>query len=240
MFKILICDDEPYFLENTNKLVSRYLENNSISASVKTYLDGSFVLDDAQNGRNYDIYILDIEMPEYNGTELVRKLRNYSPESIIIFVTSYLQYAIESFELGIFRYIPKMAISDRLPLALRAAFNLLDLQDGKYFLIENAKRSQKVFYKNILYLYKKEKNTVFVLLDGEIKIREPLFEVINKLDKNDFIQIDRCFIVNIPYVHKIDSIKGELVLKNNIILNVSKSKMQSVKIILSDYWRNTI
>lgn len=240
MYNIAICDDEKIFYDKINILLSQYMAQNNFVAKQKIYANSVFLIDDIESGLFYDIYILDIEMPWRSGTDIAKKVRKYSSEAIIIFVTSHLQYTLVSFELGIFRYIPKRNLDEQLPLALQAAFSILGCQEGKYYLVSNFKRSQKVFFKDIIYIYKDEKNTVFVTDALEVKTRESLFEVYEKLSKDDFIQIDRCYIVNIQYVHKIDRVEKTVLLRNNIKLNVAKNRIEEVKEKISVFWEANI
>lgn len=239
MYNIAICDDEKIYLEKIEKIFINYTNEYGIKVKHKNYVNSGFLLDDIQEA-NYDIYILDIEMPKISGTDIVKEIRKYSPEAIVIFVTFHMKYTLESFELEIFRYIPKNLIETYLPLALQAAFTKLNCQEGKYYKYSNAKRLEKIFFKEIIYAYKEEKNTIFVLENKNIKIREPLFEVFEKLSKEDFIQADRCYIVNIQYINKVDSVNRKLVLKNGIVLEISKSRIQEIKKIVSNFWGDKI
>lgn len=46
-------------------------------------------------------------MPGNSGMNIAAQIKKDLPEALIIFITSHLKYAVESFELSIFRYIPK-------------------------------------------------------------------------------------------------------------------------------------
>lgn len=236
MYRIAICDDDRLFLETTEKLVAQYIQKHKVMATIKCYHRGSILLDEVSNRTYYDIYILDIEMPDISGTEIVRKIRQSTPDVMIMFVTNHMQYTLESFELGIFRYIPKDLMHINLPLALQAAFSMLECQEGEFYIYSNAKRIEKILYKDMIYAYKEEKNTIFVLGHREVKVREPLFEVYKKLSKDDFIQTDRCYIVNIRYICKVDSVNRKVVLKNGTALDVSKSRIQEIKKTVSMFW----
>lgn len=240
MYNIAICDDENIFSQKISSLVNQHLSLENIVAKQKIYNNSGFLFEDIEGGQLYDIYILDIEMPWLSGTDVAKKIRQHSSEAIIIFVTSHMQYTLVSFQFGIFRYIPKQDLSSQLPLALKAAFLYLGCQEGKYYLISNLKRTQKVFLKDIIYIYKDEKNSIFVTDSEQIKARESLFEVYNKLSTDDFIQIDRCYIVNIQYIHKIDGVEKTMLLRNNIKLSISKNRVQEIKGKLSEFWGATI
>ena len=55
-------------------------------------------------------------MKPYNGIDLARKLHNENPNAIIIFVTSYVEYAPEGYELRAFRYLLKTDVDTKLEL----------------------------------------------------------------------------------------------------------------------------
>lgn len=236
MYSIAICDDEEVFSEKISILICQYITQHGLVIKQKMYNNGISLIDDIEDGRFYDIYILDIQMPQVSGTDIAKKIRQYSSEATIIFVTSHMEYTLVSFEFGIFRYIPKQNLNEQLPLALRAAFTVLGCQEGKYYLISNIKRSQKVFFKDIIYIYKDEKNSIFVTDASEIKVRETLFEIYEKLSKDDFIQIDRCYIVNIQYVYQVNGVEKTLLLRNKIKLNIAKNRVPEVKRKLSEFW----
>lgn len=240
MYRFAVCDDDNAFLKKIEKCIQNSARKQEVSVTVKTYNNGTFLLDDINNGLQYDIYILDIEMPGITGMEMARRIRQTLSEAIVMFVTAHLHYALESFELEIFRYIPKELSDERLPMALEAAFLRLDCQEGKYYFVTNAKRSQKIFYKDIIYIYKEEKNVGFVLDGGsEIKVRETLQAVYDKLN-DDFVQADRCYIVNLCHIHRVDSVNNRITLKNNIMLNIPKKRIQELKERVNRFWGERI
>ena len=67
--KIALCDDSAYDLELLKKTIS---ENSYIrEGQIDLYTDVNDLLKNIQNGEFYDIFFLDIEMPEINGITLV-------------------------------------------------------------------------------------------------------------------------------------------------------------------------
>ena len=70
----------------------------------------------------------------------------------IIFITSHVEYAIDAFELSIFRYVPKNDIARRLPGAICDAIRLIELEEGQFYTIQTNSRLEKIPYKEILFL----------------------------------------------------------------------------------------
>lgn len=61
----------------------------------------------AFNGNSYDVAFVDIEMPEMNGLELVKKLMEKDPEINIIFITGYDEYMPDAFRIYASAYLLK-------------------------------------------------------------------------------------------------------------------------------------
>ncbi len=64
----------------------------------------------------YDLYLLDVMLPDGNGLELCRRLREFDPDTPVIFFTakSEPQYKEQAFEAGARAYIGKPALPDEL------------------------------------------------------------------------------------------------------------------------------
>lgn len=61
-----------------------------------------------------DIAILDIDMGDFSGIDLAWRLRKEKPGIVIIFLTNFIQYAPEGFEVQAFRYLLKTNMQERL------------------------------------------------------------------------------------------------------------------------------
>ncbi|WP_191902173.1 LytR/AlgR family response regulator transcription factor, partial [Pseudomonas viridiflava] len=61
-----------------------------------------------------DVVFLDIRMPGLTGIEVARALRESSPQTQVVFVTAYDQYAIDAFEHGAVDYLLKPIGRERL------------------------------------------------------------------------------------------------------------------------------
>ncbi|MBO4901017.1 MAG: response regulator [Lachnospiraceae bacterium] len=61
-----------------------------------------------------DLAILDIDMPEINGIKLAARIKEMHPDTSIIFLTGYSQYAVEAFEMHVSGYLLKPVNKERL------------------------------------------------------------------------------------------------------------------------------
>ncbi len=184
----------------------------------------------------YDLILLDIEMPGISGMELPqRDQRGFLPNVRIIFVTSHTEYAIDAFELSIFRYVPKNNLGAKLPAAVLDAARLIELEAGQEYTIQTASRMEKIPFKDIFYVQQdgKKRHDCIKRRDCESQ-KESLQQVFDELNTPEFIFIDRGCIVNIIHIMKISD--GMAVLKNGEQLPISRSHLQEVKQKINEFW----
>ena len=115
-----------------------------------------------------DVVLLDIQMPEINGLELI-DLLNYQP--IIIYTTAYDQFAIEAFEHASTDYLLKPFPIARLKKALAKAQQQLE-QQRAHTLVNHANGEQTTFTltKNTINkLISKSGERIFLLSPSNIK-----------------------------------------------------------------------
>ncbi len=113
MIKALIVDDEEKARVTLSSLLTEYCPDIFIVAQCNNVPDA--VIDINKN--NPDVVFLDIEMPDYNGFELLDFFKEITFE--IVFVTAYSQYAINAFEISAIDYILK-------PVELEALKNAIE------------------------------------------------------------------------------------------------------------------
>lgn len=236
LIRIAICDDEKEAVIQHEDIVKRSLQSCGIGYEIVTYTQSSNLLFDITDDHFFfDLILLDIEMPGITGMELSEKIKLYLPNVKIIFITSHIEYAIDAFELSIFRYVPKSNLTDRLVAAITDAAKLIEMEAGKEYIIQAAGRMEKIPYKDIFYIQRDGgKNSMLVSGMGISKVRKSLQQIFEELDTPEFIFIDRGYIVNIIQIMKISD--GMAYLKNGEKLPISRSHLQEVKQQINKFW----
>ena len=239
MLQIAICDDDSAAVQSNRNIAEDCLKQCGTAGEISAYTHSENLLYDiTEDGFFFDLILLDIEMPGSTGMELAGAVRPFLPNVKIIFITSHIKYAIDSFELSIFRYVPKNDIARRLPAAVCDAIRLIGLEDGKFYTIQTNSRLEKIPYKEILYIERDGKNASIATVSGAAKVRKSLQQVHGELGAEEFIFIDRGCIVNMIHVMQVRD--GGVVLKNGAVLPVSRSHLQEVKAQINAYWGNHI
>lgn len=113
--KVVIADDEPIARDILKEYVSKNPELELVG-ECKNALEVFALL----NKTAADLLLLDINMPEISGVELVKTLRN---PPMVIFTTAYSEYAVESYELNAIDYLLKPIPYDRFVTAINKAID---------------------------------------------------------------------------------------------------------------------
>lgn len=237
MIQIAICDDELHLLEKVKEKVELCLKNEKIFATIESFTSGKNLLYEIEDGAKYDLILLDIEMPEITGMELAKKVREFLSNVLVIFVTSHYKYALDAYELSIFRYIPKNQIEERLEFAIKDAVSLIQIQNNESYIISNNRRIERIMTKEIMYISKEGKNGVFHMKEqGTIhRVRKTLSEIYEELSKEDFYFVDRGCIVNMCNVNSIT--QSQCIMIDDTRIDIAQSRIPDFKTKINRFWR---
>lgn len=233
MIKIAILEDEKEYIEKETKILGNYFREHNLEYTIESYLSSEWFLLGV-NETIYDIYILDVEMPFKNGLEVAAEIRKLYPDPALIFITNYIDYAIEAYEVNTFRYIPKGILKQKLPQALDALLPTLLHNEERYYIIKRRGSSERIPLSDIYYLKKEGKYVIIIHRKGESRIRESLSTVLSTLKSREFIMVDKSYAVNIRHVMKISGY--DLIMRNDISVPVGMSRMPKIRLQIMEYW----
>ncbi|MCL2208878.1 MAG: LytTR family DNA-binding domain-containing protein [Treponema sp.] len=199
---ILICDDiqgEALKLEKTIKCACP-------EANIDVFYNGADALAFFKTaGANIDVCFLDIIMPEMNGIELARKLRDAKFSGKIIFLTTTKEYGVESYQVKAYSYLLKPAEAVQIADILNEIKNLSDIEDNCGISITTRNLIRFLYFREISLVEVIKHNVFFRLLDGkDIEVYTTLNEIMPKLmDDSRFAQCHRSFVINMDAISKI-------------------------------------
>jgi two-component system LytT family response regulator len=255
--RVLVVDDEPLAqtalanILNARRDVEHFeAASDAIEALEKLATD------------SYDVLLLDINMPEMSGTELVDQLRRRGdPLPSVIFVTAHDKHAIAAFERHAVDYVLKPFSSERIGEALchasrmaagERAARLIEALPQLQKLSRSQPNSAKIAIKakgRILFInpgdvlaVQAEGNYVLLQRDsGSYLLRESISVMAEKLKPYGFIRIHRSVLVNTSFVEEIKPYStGEygLRVKGGKEFTVTRTYKKNLKS-LAEFWIGT-
>lgn len=240
MIRAAIVDDSDEIVHIVEQVIKKSLQKYAGELELKVYTKPLLLKYDLQDNMQYDIFILDIEMPEMNGLDLAKYIRTARVDACIIFLTSHVKYAVHSYDLSIhaYQYILKNKMKEILPAVLEQVIEKYREMEDQYYIIETHARFIRIRYRDIIHIYKEGKNAVFVTEKEKYKERESLERVLEKLGSESFILIERGNIVNVEHVETIN--KNEIYMDNKCVLEISRPHVREVRQAVNRYWGNNL
>lgn len=160
------------------------------------------------NTTQVDLMLLDVEMPDISGLDLIKSLKNHP---LTILATSKKEYAIEAFECNVIDYLVKPVSLDRF---LKAIFKAKEIFDSSQQTLESLDKDFvfikangvliKIDIKDILWLEALGDYVTIHTSEKKYTIHSTMKAIEKKLSPNLFIRVHRSFMVSLNKIVSID------------------------------------
>lgn len=216
--RAVIVDDEPL----ARRGLLRFLKSDPEIEVLSECGDGQSAVG-AILGKKPNLVFLDVQMPEMDGLEVVRRI-GPAQMPTTIFVTAYDRYALQAFDANALDYLLKPVGQERFQIALgRAKERISEKSKSETVLrmmatLEEIKRQDEYLERlpvsgNGRILFVKTKEIDWIEANGNYArlyvgaqthdIRETLSTLERKLNPRDFLRIHRSTIVNVHFIREI-------------------------------------
>lgn len=203
--RIAICDDNR---ENLDEL-SGYIAEYFMKMADKTYEICSFSsakeLVNAMGAEKFDIYFLDVFIPELNGMEIGRIIRTEDREAVIVYITVSREFAFEAFGVRAFQYLQKPVDRAVLSDTLDQILSLLEKRRDSRICVRTKDGLVNINMADIMYVENISRCTVYMLKNGEqvagVCNRGSFEESVSFLNKESgFVQPHKSYFVNMHFI----------------------------------------
>lgn len=236
MIKIAFVDDEKSMHSVIVDALRKSRVFDEIEWDYKSYYTSETFLDD-ESSHQFDIMLLDIELPGLSGIQLSKQMQITHPHTKIIFLTSYENHLKYAYGLNVFRYIMKEDIHDELSRYIRELIEILRESKPKILKFKTLDGQLMCQENEILCVLFERRRPVIYTKDIKYPIlRMSLKDVYDKLDKSYFVMPHSGSIVNVKYIKTLS--KKSLKIKHlNSEIIISRGRYQHVFNKLAQYER---
>lgn len=225
VIRVLICDDDLLFLTKLQSYIQSFFHQTGVKGKIHAYRTweeiGTLILS------SYDIAILDMDFSQkkYTGIDIAKQLREVRPDAVIVFLTNYIEYAPEGYEVQAFRYILKSDLDKKLEPCLNLALSHLQTSMETMKIQINGELID-IRINNILY-FEVQQHTVIAYVEKEsgnkvikqYRFYSSLSTLEKQLTPHGFLKIHKSYLVNMEKLRKFQC--HEAILTNGITLRVS-------------------
>lgn len=246
MIKAIIIDDEENARITLNALLQEYAPEVEVMAQCANVPEGVLAI----NKHNPDVVFLDIEMPEYNGFELIGFFKEITFE--IVFVTAYSQDAIRAFEVSAVDYLLKPVEIENLQNAVErvkekrstsSIMQRLDLMKqvyngGEIHKIALPMSDGLLFMEvNRIVLFEADRAyTDIYLNDGsKITVSKTMRTFEDILSNRPYIfRPHRSFLINLNFIKKYNRGDSTILMDNNHLVAISRERKADFESLLKE------
>jgi DNA-binding LytR/AlgR family response regulator len=205
----IIVDDEPLAREGLMLYVNNIKE---------LHFSGAFGSADAAreflSKNKVDLIFLDIQMPGTNGIEFAR---NIPPDTLVIFITAYAEYALDSYEVEAIDYLVKPVWLDRFEKAVQKALayhQLLKAEpalastatvENDYFFVKSDRKIFKIHFKDIWFIEGLKDYVVLHAAGQKIITAMNIKTIHEQLPVNNFVRIHKSYLINVGQISSFDN-----------------------------------
>ena len=223
MIKIAIGDDEKYFIDVIEKMLKIYAEQNGQDFLIKKYTKPLQLMGSLKE--EFQIFLLDIEMPAMNGMELVSIIRKHDEKSIVLFISSHSEYLGDGYQYDIQNFITKPITQVQINCEMNRAVRKLNTYEQKYIAVKNENGYFKLFLSDIEYIETIKRKVLFHLRNGEnemgyFKIRD----LEERLEQYFFVRCHNGIIVNVDCIESLHDLTVTLYSGDQIYITRSRKQ----------------
>lgn len=239
MIQIAICDDNKFERKNIEDLLHKFfLLHPEINFCVHTFPSASELLSFIEKKEIYNIYLLDIIMPEHDGISIGEKIRERDSSAIIIYLSSSPDYALKAFHVYAFQYLLKPLVTEKLFSTLEKAISNLKQAYGEYFVIKTKEGLVSLsclcieyieYFNHIIYIYMKD-GAIY----ESVTLRESFDKTIKELLQYPFfVKPHKSFLVNLNAVKKLQ--EHSFLMNNASFVPISRNNYSNMKKIFIEF-----
>lgn len=226
MLNVLICDDDTAFAENLRKQMTAVMAEKAEPAKVIMCRAAEEI--GSETLLSVDLAFLDIDFAgkSYTGLDIARRLRALREDAVIIFITNYIEYAPEGYEIQAFRYLLKSELSAKLRPCIEQAFAAMRKRKSSTR-IRCEGEPIEILLSDLLYIEAMGHSLIYHLPNKQLECYGKLSDAEKELSERGFLRIHKSYLVNMAHLRKLTY--GEALLDSGESLPVGSRKYSECK-----------
>ena len=217
----IIVEDQP----PAQRILKKFIEETKSLELTATFANAIDAMEFMSN-QKVDVLFLDIHLPKLNGIDFLKSLAQ-RPQ--VILTTAFSEYALEGYDLNVIDYLLKPFSFERFVQAIqKLKFN----GDEPTTLVSAEEQEDSIFVKSghdyikididdIIMIHSDSDYTEVHLSSNKVLSNESLRHWLTTLNKNQFIQLHKSYIVNTAKIERISG--NQVIMKQQIVVPIGRA-----------------
>lgn len=231
MIRIAIVEDEMIYVHQLEEYLEKYREEHDVNFKVTVFSDGSEIIEPYR--AEYDIILLDVQMPFLDGMTTAEKIRKKDTEVIIIFITNMSQYAIRGYGVDALDYVLKPLSYFAFEQRINKAVARMKARTKKYVSIPLKSGIQKIEIYQILYLESQGHMLLYHTMTGVLSSSCTMRKEEERFKEFPFCKCNKGLLVNLEHV---DSVQNDCIIVHGEKLQLSRLRRKEFMETLANYF----
>lgn len=232
MLILAICDDDKAARERMAEILREWNIKDNTEIAIKQFSSPYALLEAVSHGEPFDIFLLDILMPEMTGITLGEQLHNLLDDPLLVYLTSSEDFYPDAFRLYAFQYLLKPVRKSQLFEVMDKALARCRKRGTNVFPLKTADGMIQIPLSQIVYVELLAHVCHFHLANGQCLrsqyLRTSFDSFAAPLRKhNRFVKTHTAYVVNLSFAGRLTV--NSLLLTNGIKLPVTRTFAEQVQ-----------
>lgn len=228
--RIAVVEDNLECSEQLKHYIKQYGEENHCSFDVVQFWDGKEIAENYTP--QYDIILLDIEMPELNGMQAAEQIREQDGDVVLMFVTNMAQYAINGYAVGALDFVLKPISYYTFSMRFARALKRVHTREGGQIILTLPDSVMRLDTRQIYYVEVQSRMLHYHTELGEFVLRGTMQGTEKELAGYHFIRCNHWYLVNLRHVTEV---RRDVVMVAGHELEISRRNRTAFLTALTEY-----
>ena len=225
MTNVVVLDDSLEIRETLNNFLNEYSKERNVAFSVSLYERGLPFL--KEYNQQVDVVFFDIDLPDSNGMELAKQIREKDKKVIIVFITNLARYALNGYEVEALDFIIKPIDYGSFKMKMDRIMSEIKKKENHFISIKTI--SDGIVCLNlsdVAYIEVLGHNVTFHTINESYRCSTSLAKIKNELgDSGLFERCSNSYLINLKFVKQVTL--TDVILITGTTIPVSRSKRKT-------------
>lgn len=237
LIEIALCDDDAGDIEVLGALAERFAaEYSEFPIRLSVFTSSAKLLENMEENSGFDLYILDVMMPEISGIQLAETIRSRGEHAEIVFLTISRDYAVDAFSVYACGYLLKPVCKERFDEAVLRAVRKLAREKNEVLTVKTKDGIRRIQLHKIVMIESFNHTREIIMTDDSVlETTTTLAELFEQLrEHSSFFMPHRAYIANLD--NSVGIVRYALLMSGSRRIPIPKSQFVAVQEIVREHF----
>lgn len=237
MIKMALCDDNTGDIDSIKPLAGRFAsEHTDIPMRLSVFSSAAELLEHIEENSGFDLYLLDVMMPEISGMQLAEVLRSRGDHAEIVFLTVSRDYTLDAFSVRASGYLLKPVIKEQFDETMLWVVQRLAREKNETLTVKTKDGLRRIELHKIVMIESFNHTREITMTDDSVmETPMTLSELFEQLGGHEnFYMPHRAYIANLD--NSVGIVRYDLLMLGSRRIPIPKNQFVTVQKIVQNYF----